>query len=131
MKRNLFSTLMLTALMTGQAQAITTINAHNTQAVLEATEGNAIILFSKSACRYCSYIKPLFNQLANAFEQLGIKFIIVDITSNQSFYRSRFNISTVPTVIYYKNGNVVSRHGSNNGKMKLATMKGFAQRICA
>lgn len=32
---------------------------------IQATQNNEVILFHKPSCPYCTYINPLFNQLAN------------------------------------------------------------------
>ena len=73
-----------------------------------------VICFMRPTCPYCRYTIPLFTQVEKAFEGQGIDFQTVDISSDAQYYKNKYNFRTVPSVIYFKDGKELFRHGSNN-----------------
>lgn len=84
-----------------------------------------IVQFMKPSCPYSVYLNPLFNSMKKKTEKLPITWLLVDITGKEQ-YKNQYRFSTVPTVIYFKNGKEVYRHGSND---KRFTMNDFASSI--
>ena len=67
-----------------------------------------VIRFTASWCGPCKVLSPIFQQLS---EEFGGKatFKTVDI-NNQSDYAAQNKVSSVPTIIIFKDGQEVQRH---------------------
>lgn len=65
-----------------------------------------IIRFTASWCGPCKMLAPIFGELQN--EVSGVSFETVDVDINKS-KASQYLVSSVPTVIIEKNGQVVNR----------------------
>lgn len=86
------------------------------------TQDKAVILFYKPSCPYCVYMESPFKSLA-AKNQDKAQFIMVDIQQKDQPYKSAYGFSTVPTVVYVKNGNIIKSHGSDNKTITLNSMQ--------
>lgn len=84
---------------------------------------NAIVLFYRPGCPYCSYVLPLFDTVEQKLQNSMIAFLKVDIGSFATEFKAVFQFSTVPTFIYFKNGQERFRHGSNNMKLQIADIE--------
>lgn len=76
--------------------------------------GNVVVKFYRPGCKYCVHIDPLIEQIKSEFAH-DVTFINVNLDAQTREYKSIYSFDTVPTVIYFKNGKEVLRHGSNNG----------------
>lgn len=76
---------------------------------------NLIVMFTKDACPYCQYMKPIMNQVEQKFGK-GIKFLYVDITQYPNT-PAQYGFSTVPQIMYFKNGKRLETHGSGDKTM--------------
>lgn len=83
---------------------------------------NVIIQFMRPSCPYSAYLNPLFKQIQKSADQKGIHSLLVDITG-KDFYKKEYGFSTVPTVIYFRKGKEVFRHGSNDKRFGIADFK--------
>lgn len=89
-----------------------------------------VVMFTKSSCPFCVWIKPLFNQLRSKAGN-KVQFLMVDVSSNPTYFKNTYGFRTVPTLVYFdKNGRQVVRHGSNNKGIRLAQMDNYLQSIC-
>jgi thioredoxin 1 len=65
-----------------------------------------IIRFTASWCGPCKMLAPIFGEIQN--EVSGVSFETVDVDINKS-KASQYSVSSVPTVIIEKDGQVVNR----------------------
>lgn len=79
---------------------------------LEQQYDNLIVMFTKDQCPYCVYMKPIMKQVERDYGN-EITFLYVDVSKNHQ-YASQYGFSTVPTIVYFKNGKKLDAHGSNN-----------------
>jgi thioredoxin 1 len=85
-------------------------------------KGEVLIDFWAEWCGPCKVLKPIFEETAK--EMKGkVKFGIVNIEDGQEI-AERFDVMSVPTVIFFKNGEVVERFsGVLDKKEILSTIK--------
>ncbi|OIO81330.1 thioredoxin [Candidatus Pacearchaeota archaeon CG1_02_32_132] len=70
-------------------------------------KGNAIVDFYADWCGPCKIMAPHFEK---ASEQIkGVKFGKVDVDGNQDLAQ-RFQVMSIPTTIFFKDGEQVDRH---------------------
>lgn len=84
-----------------------------------------IVQFMRPSCPYSVYLNPLFETMKKKTTKLPITWLFVNINGKEQ-YKNQYRFSTVPTVIYFKNGKEVHRHGSND---KRFTTNDFATAI--
>jgi len=68
----------------------------------------AIVKFSAAWCGPCKQMAPMFEEVSNQAQYQTIKFIKVD-TDKASPLANMYNIRSVPTTIFFKNGKEVGR----------------------
>lgn len=116
--------LSLIALALGSTSGLT---AKNPQEIIpEIKGGRCVVLFQKPSCPYCVYLKPKFEELKKANTSKGITFVEKMVTPEA---KSAFGFSTVPTVIYYKDGKEMRRHGSENKTITTAAMQKYVNEL--
>ena len=86
------------------------------------TQDKAVVLFYKPSCPYCVYLDGKFKALAQQNNR-NAQFIMIDIQQKDPLYKANFGFSTVPTVVYFKNGKQVTSHGSDNKTITVARMQ--------
>ncbi len=91
---------------------------------LEQQHPNLIVMFTKNQCPYCVYMKPIMQEVEGKFGK-DIKFLYVDIDQNPQ-YVSQYGFSTVPHIIYFKDGKKLDAHGSDD---KTITAEQVAEKI--
>lgn len=77
-----------------------------------------IIKFSATWCGPCKRYTPIFNEF---IEETGIKSSNVDI-DEQHELASKYNVMSVPTTVFIKNGEVVSTQTGAMSKPALRKM---------
>lgn len=113
---NLRKTLFLTGLLA------TVLTTQRTQPSLHQdifSHENVVVLFSRPSCPYCHKVFPLWNAIQAEFPE--VKFIYIGNASNVD--KQRYNFRTVPTFMYFKNGQRITSHGSNNGTLTLDQLR--------
>lgn len=83
------------------------------------TEKNIVIKFSTEQCPYCLYLDSVFKTAAQHY-QGPVVFASVMIPSDpniRDWYKNTFKFATVPTVVYYKDGEKKLVHGSGDKKI--------------
>lgn len=65
------------------------------------SKGNVVVDFGAPWCGYCRRLAPVIEKVAG--EETDIQFYSVDIDNDEEIAQ-RFQIDTVPTVIFFKDG---------------------------
>ena len=86
------------------AQVISSDEFNN---LVDNIEGIAVVDFFATWCGPCKMLAPVFQEVGNELEGKA-KFYKVDIDQSLDIAR-QFNVSTVPTVIIFKNGEAIER----------------------
>ncbi len=86
------------------AQVISSDEFNN---LVDNIEGIAVVDFFATWCGPCKMLAPVFQEVGNELEGKA-KFYKVDIDQSLDIAR-KFNVSTVPTVIIFKNGEAIER----------------------
>ena len=83
------------------------INSEEFNNLVENTEGIAVVDFFVTWCGPCKMLAPVFQEVGNEFEEKA-DFYKVDIDESLDIAR-QFSVSTVPTVIIFRNGEPIER----------------------
>lgn len=86
------------------AQVINSIEFRN---LVEGAEGIAVVDFFATWCGPCKMLAPVFQEVGNELDKKA-QFYKVDIDQSLDIAR-QFNVSTVPTIIVFKNGEPIER----------------------
>lgn len=74
-------------------------------------DGRTIALFYADWCPFCSSFKPIFE----SYRVDGVRMIKVKINEDDNPLWDRFSITTIPTLIYFKDGEIVERRSARSG----------------
>lgn len=88
---------------------------------LEQQHTNLIVMFTKDKCPYCDYMKPIMKKVEDKFGK-DIDFLFVDIAQNPQ-YATQYGFSTVPHIVYFKDGKELDAHGSGNKTMTVTQVE--------
>ena len=77
------------------------------EAEIEKHQGVAVVDFWATWCGPCRMIAPIVEQLATEYEG-KVKVAKLDVDSN-SRTASRFNVRSIPMLLFFKNGKVVDQ----------------------
>ena len=83
------------------------INSEEFNNLVENTEGIAVVDFFATWCGPCKMLAPVFQEVGNEFEEKA-DIYKVDIDESLDIAR-QFSVSTVPTVIIFRNGEPIER----------------------
>lgn len=75
------------------------------QAQVEQHDGLAVVDFWATWCGPCRMIAPIVEQLASEYDGKA-KVVKLDVDHNQQT-AARFNIRSIPQILFFKNGKVV------------------------
>mgnify|MGYP002478637035 CR=1 FL=1 len=67
-----------------------------------------VVKFGAEWCSPCRIIKPLLGDISKEFDKTDIIFGDVNIDENSEI-SSRFGIRSIPTVMFFKNGELVDK----------------------
>ncbi len=70
-------------------------------------KGNAVVDFYADWCNPCKIMKPHFEKAAEKIK--NVHFGKVDVEENQNLAK-KFGVMSIPTTIFFKNGEQVDRH---------------------
>lgn len=73
------------------------------QSEVEQRPGLTVVDFWAEWCGPCRMIAPLLEQLLDEYGAKGLKVAKVDVDANQQT-AMRFNIRSIPTVLFFKDG---------------------------
>jgi thioredoxin 1 len=82
-----------------------TVTDDNFQSEIEGAEGLAMVDFWAAWCGPCRMVGPIVEQLATEYEG-KIKIGKLDVDANQRV-ASRFNIRSIPSILFFKDGQLV------------------------
>jgi len=74
-----------------------------------------LVMFYADWCPFCQGFKPTFESFANSMID-DISFYASTINEDDNPLWDRFSINTVPTLIAFYKGNIVSRRDSRMGR---------------
>ena len=86
------------------AQVISSEEFNN---LVEHVEGIAVVDFFATWCGPCKMLAPVFQEVGNELDGKA-KFYKIDIDASLDI-ASQFSVSTVPTIIIFRNGEPVER----------------------
>jgi len=78
-----------------------------------------IIRFTSTWCQPCKILTPIFGELQN--EVSGVSFETVDVDYNKD-KASQYSVSSVPTIIIEKDGQIVNRFSGVKPKMAIISL---------
>ena len=87
-----------------QVMAVTDANFKDE---VEQHSGLAVVDFWATWCGPCRMVAPILDQLAGEYDGKA-KVTKVDVDSNQNT-ATRFNIRSIPTVLFFKDGKIVDQ----------------------
>lgn len=70
-------------------------------------KGNVVVDFHAEWCGPCKMMAPHFKKAAETIKD--VKFGKIDVDGNQEI-ASRFDVMSIPTTIFFKDGEVVDQH---------------------
>ena len=73
------------------------------QSEVEQGPGLTVVDFWAEGCGPCRMIAPLLEQLLDEYGTRGLKVAKVDVDANQQT-AMRFNIRSIPTLLFFKDG---------------------------
>lgn len=82
-----------------------TVTDDNFQSEIEGAQGLAMVDFWAAWCGPCRMVGPIVEQLATEYEG-KIKIGKLDVDANQRV-ASRFNIRSIPSILFFKDGQLV------------------------
>jgi len=86
---------------------IITVNDANFENEVEKHDGLAIVDFWATWCGPCRMIAPILEQLSSEYEG-KVKVTKLDVDANIKT-GSRFNVRSIPTLLFFKGGKVVDQ----------------------
>lgn len=78
---------------------------HDTQMMTGSTTGDWFVMFSTPGCPVCVRFAPVWEELAGDFAEHHTNIAKADCSSDDAYFLcSRFKVRSVPTLIYFKKG---------------------------
>ena len=93
--------------MTTQQHSVVTLDADNFDREVLQSDQPVLVDFWADWCQPCKTIGPIVEQLATEFEGAA-RIGKVDVDGNQ-LLAERFAITSIPTLLFFRNGEVVDR----------------------
>jgi thioredoxin 1 len=86
---------------------VTAVTDANFEEEVEKAEGLTIVDFWATWCGPCRMVAPILDQLATDYEG-KVKITKLDVDANIKT-GSRFNVRSIPTMLFFKGGKVVDQ----------------------
>ncbi len=93
--------------MTTKHQSVVTIDADNFEQEVIQAEQAVLVDFGAEWCPPCKAIAPIIEELATEYEGVA-RVGMVDVDDNKSL-AERYAIGSIPTLLFFKGGEVVDR----------------------
>ena len=95
---------------------VTEVNSENFQNKINQTETS--LLYVKAAwCGPCKQLSPTIDEVSSELGQ-SVTIVKMDADDNMDFLKS-INVRNIPTILYYKNGELVDRSTGNKTKSEI------------
>jgi thioredoxin 1 len=88
-------------------------------AEVEQHRGLTVVDFWAEWCGPCKMIAPILDQIAAEYASRGLKVVKLDVDSNNDT-TMRFNVRSIPTLLFFKDGRPVDSVSGAVPKAKLA-----------
>ncbi len=99
-------------------QGVTEVNASNFDQVVLKSAVPVVVDFYATWCGPCRQLSPVLERLAT---DIGDKALVVKVNADDSIdLAAQYNVSGLPTLLFFKDGAVVHRHP---GLMSLSDLK--------
>ncbi|MCS6960936.1 MAG: thioredoxin [Deltaproteobacteria bacterium] len=79
-----------------------------------------VVDFWAAWCGPCNQVAPIYEEVASEYKE-KVKFYKMNIEENQ-YWAARFNVSTIPTFLFFKDGNLVQRISGYRQKSQLVEL---------
>jgi thioredoxin 1 len=86
-----------------EATGAVTVTDDTFTSTIESAHGLAIVDFWAAWCGPCRLVGPIVEQLAHDFADQGLVVGKVDVDQNPGI-SSRFGIRSIPSILFFKNG---------------------------
>ena len=86
----------------------------------------SIIQFTATWCEPCKMVKPVIEQLKNEYI---FEHVLIDVDEDEENQASKYNIKSLPTVIFLINDNIVEKiEGANLDEIRKKTDQFFTKK---
>ena len=90
------------------SNAILEVTDETFAAEVEANEGLSMVDFWATWCGPCRMVAPIVEELAEEYQDKGLKVGKMDVDANPSV-PSRYGIRSIPTILFFKGGELVDQ----------------------
>ena len=90
------------------SDAILEITDANFADEVEESEGLRMIDFWATWCGPCRIVSPIVEQLAEEYQEKGLRVGKLDVDSNPSV-TTRFRVTSIPSILFFKDGELVDK----------------------
>ncbi len=90
------------------SDAILEVTDANFVAEVEQGDGLHMIDFWATWCGPCRMVAPIVSELADEYQDKGLRVGKLDVDSNPST-TARFNVTSIPSILFFKDGKLVDR----------------------
>ncbi len=70
---------------------------------IESSDGLSMVDFWAEWCGPCRIVGPVVSEIADEWAEKGLKVAKLDVDTNQAT-ASRYGIRTIPSILFFKNG---------------------------
>ncbi len=90
------------------SDAILEVTDSNFVSEIEQGDGLQMVDFWAEWCGPCRMVAPIVEELADEFQDQGLRVGKLDVDSNPST-TARFRVTSIPSILFFKNGELVER----------------------
>lgn len=90
------------------SDAILEVTDDNFVSEIEQGNGLQMIDFWAAWCGPCRMVAPIVSELADEYQEKGLRVGKLDVDSNPST-TARFRVTSIPSILFFKDGELVDR----------------------
>lgn len=90
------------------SNTILEVNDENFAEEVEGSDTLTMVDFWATWCGPCRLVAPIVEELADAYQEKGLKVGKLDVDSSPST-SARYGIRSIPSILFFKNGEVVDK----------------------